>query len=104
MILRVDKTITNLTPQNFARELQYVVTCNLSPGLAEALLQLRSARRDVAVVWVDAATFAANGSPAGATAAALRLGGAGVAFARVRHGDDLTRVLSDASIRVAARA
>ena len=36
----------------------YVVTAALTPELATRLLALRSARRDVAVVWVDAPSFA----------------------------------------------
>ena len=38
----------------------YVVTSVMSPALAERLLQLAGARRDVAVVWVDAASFASK--------------------------------------------
>src|SRR6478736_7050529 len=40
----------------------YVVTAAMSAQLAERLLGLRSAQRDVAVVWVDAPDFAGNGA------------------------------------------
>ena len=42
----------------------YVVTASLTPQLAARLLALRSTRRDVAVVWVDAPSFASVRSTA----------------------------------------
>jgi uncharacterized protein (DUF58 family) len=79
-----------------------VVTAGMSSGLAERMLQLRSAQRDFAVVWVDAATFARGARVNDAEAAALRLSNAGVPIARIRAGDDLTTALSAATLRVPA--
>ncbi len=82
----------------------YVVTAALTPGLADRLLQLRSGRRDIAVVWVDSPSFAGNPSIPGAQAAALRLARAGVPVARLGNGDDLRRALSAATARTAVHA
>jgi uncharacterized protein (DUF58 family) len=79
----------------------YVVTAALSPALAERLLQLRSAQRDVAVAWIDSATFGGRTAVTGAESAGLRLARAGIALAHVRHGDDLRRTLSAAGMRTA---
>ncbi len=81
----------------------YVVTAALSPGLAERLLQLRSAQRDVAVVWIDAATFGGRTTTPGAESAGLRLARAGVAVAHVRAGDDLRHALSASALRTAGQ-
>ncbi len=81
-----------------------VVTAALSPALAERLLALRSAQRAVAVVWVDAATFAGRRPPAGTTdGVGLMLVRLGVPLARVRAGDDLGVALAGAA-RIAPRA
>jgi uncharacterized protein (DUF58 family) len=78
----------------------FVVTAAVSPVLADRLLALRSARRDVALVWVDAPTFAGRRTQLGAEeAASLRLAQAGVAVARLRDGDDVAAVLSATGIR-----
>jgi uncharacterized protein (DUF58 family) len=78
----------------------FVVTSAVSPALADRLLSLRSARRDVALVWVDAPTFAGRETGLGAEeAASLRLAQAGVAVARIRSGDDIGAALSAAGVR-----
>jgi uncharacterized protein (DUF58 family) len=81
----------------------YIVTGALSPQVASRMLALRSARRDVAVVAVDAASFAGvEHVPGAAESAALQLAASGVAVARVRAGDDIGEVLSSAMARKAA--
>ncbi|HYW29694.1 MAG TPA: DUF58 domain-containing protein [Gaiellales bacterium] len=81
----------------------YIVTGALSPQVASRVLALRSARRDVAVVAVDAASFAGvEHVPGSADSAALQLAASGVAVARVRAGDDIGDVLSSAMARKAA--
>jgi uncharacterized protein (DUF58 family) len=82
----------------------YVITSVMSPGLAERLLQLAGARREVAVVWVDAATFAGGGMVTSAESAVLRLSSSGISVARVRAGDDLSAVLSASQYKAAAHA
>jgi len=78
----------------------FVVTAAVSPALADRLLALRSARRDVALVWVDAPTFAGRRTqPGPEEAASLRLAQAGVAVARLRDGDDVGAVLSATGVR-----
>ncbi len=73
----------------------FVVTAGLSPALADRLLALRSFRRDVALVWVDAATYAGRRTGHGPEeAASLQLARAGVPVARLRAGDDVGVVLS----------
>ncbi len=75
----------------------YVVTATLTPALATRLLALRSARRDIAVVWVDAPTFAGVERLPGETdAASLQLARSGVSVARLRADDDVATVLSAA--------
>jgi hypothetical protein len=72
----------------------------VSPALADRLLALRSARRDVALVWVDAPTYAGRSTePGREEAASLRLAQAGVAVARLRHGDDVAAALSATGVR-----
>src|SRR3954453_7953753 len=84
----------------------FVVTAAVSPALADRLLALRSARRDVALVWVDAPTYAGRRTePGREDGASLRLAHAGVSVARLRHGDDVAAVLSATGVRRAvARA
>src|SRR5207247_2119766 len=78
----------------------YVVTAALTPALATNLLALRSARRDVAVVWVDAPSFAGVARvPGAADAASLQLARAGASVARLSAGDDVGEVLSAAISR-----
>src|SRR3954454_795442 len=61
----------------------FVVTAALSPALADRLLTLRTARRDVALVWVDAPTYAGRRTePGREDGASLRLAHAGVSVAR----------------------
>jgi uncharacterized protein (DUF58 family) len=84
----------------------FVVTAATSPALAERLVALRGPRREVALVWVDGASFGGRALPAPgpADAAALRLARAGVPVARVRRGDDLSAALSSARLRTVAHA
>jgi uncharacterized protein (DUF58 family) len=78
----------------------YVVTAALNPDLAARLLATRSVRRDVAVVWVDAPSFAGvERVPGPAEAASLRLARAGVPVARLGAGDDVAIALSSAIAR-----
>jgi hypothetical protein len=66
---------------------------------------MRSARRDVAVVWVDAPSFAGVERVPGETdAASLQLARAGVSVARLRADDDVSTVLSAAISRSASHA
>jgi uncharacterized protein (DUF58 family) len=73
----------------------YLVTSHLSPRLGDRLVAMQFGRIDLAVVWVDARTWARRapepGSPDGV---ALRLARAGVAVARVRRGDDVRAALA----------
>jgi hypothetical protein len=82
----------------------FIVTAGLTPALAERLMTLRSAQRDVAVVWIDAATFAGGRTPSGVDGAALRLARSGFALTRVRAGDDLRVALSAPALRAVANA
>jgi uncharacterized protein (DUF58 family) len=83
----------------------FVVTAAVSPALADRLLALRSASRDVALVWVDAPTFAGRRTqPGPEEAASLRLAQSGVPVARLRQGDDVGAVLSAAAARGAVGA
>ncbi|MDX6519912.1 MAG: hypothetical protein QOJ31_1430 [Gaiellales bacterium] len=83
----------------------YVVTASLTPQLAGRLLALRSTRRDVAVVWVDAPSFAGVERVPGATdAASLQLARAGVSVARLRAGDDVSAMLSSTISRSVGHA
>jgi uncharacterized protein (DUF58 family) len=78
----------------------FVVTAAMSAELAERLLALRSAQRDIAVVWVDAADFAGNGAVTAQNAAALRLTRSGIPMSRIRLGDDIGRALSAPTLRL----
>jgi uncharacterized protein (DUF58 family) len=78
----------------------YVVTAALSPQLAGRVLALRSARRDAAVVWIDAPSFAGvDRVPGSADAAALQLATAGVPVARIAADSDVGEALSSAIAR-----
>jgi hypothetical protein len=79
----------------------------MSAVLAERILNLSSAQCDPAVVWVDGATFTANGRARDTApeAAALRLTRSGIAVARIRAGDHVGQALSAPVLRlVVARA
>jgi uncharacterized protein (DUF58 family) len=80
----------------------FLVTSDLGPRLAERLA-LVAGRREVAVVWVDARSWAgpaAVGTPDGI---ALSLQRRGVAIARLRRGDDVAAALQ-AGVRGAPQA
>ncbi|HUZ15665.1 MAG TPA: DUF58 domain-containing protein [Gaiellaceae bacterium] len=84
-----------------ARSLELVVvTSRLEPGLVRPLLARALSHRPVAVVHVDAPTFA--GRPSTPHAELLQLRAVGVPIAVVRHGDDLREALR--GISAAARA
>jgi uncharacterized protein (DUF58 family) len=75
----------------------YVVTGALTMDLATRLLALRSVRREVAVVWVDAPSFAgALRTPGAPDAASLRLAQSGVDIAHLVAGGDVVTALSSA--------
>ena len=77
----------------------FVVSAALTPALADRLLALRSYRRDIALVWVDAPTFAGRTTGHGPEeAASLQLARAGVPVARLRAGDDVGAVLSATTV------
>jgi uncharacterized protein (DUF58 family) len=67
-----------------------VVTSNLDPAALEAILAAAT-RRLVAVVWVDAPSFA--GKPSRAATGPLRLSAAGIPVAAVRRDEDLASAL-----------
>jgi uncharacterized protein (DUF58 family) len=75
-----------------ARSLELVVvTSRLEPALVNRLLERALTRRAVALVHVDAGSFARR--PRRPEPALLRLQAAGVPIAVVRHGDDLAAAL-----------
>jgi uncharacterized protein (DUF58 family) len=78
----------------------FVVTAAMSSSLAEGLLAIRGAQREVAVAWVDATTFSGRDRSTAAESAALRLTRAGVAVARVGLGDDVGQALSAPILRL----
>jgi uncharacterized protein (DUF58 family) len=83
----------------------FVVTGVMSGPLAERLIALRSARRDVAVVWVEAPSFAGVQTvPGPATGASLRLARAGIPVAILRAGDSVSEVLSARHLEAASHA
>jgi uncharacterized protein (DUF58 family) len=83
----------------------YVVTASLNPQLATRLVALRTARRDVAVVWVDAPTFAGvQRLPGEPDAGSLVLARAGISVAHLRAGDDVAAALSATIARSAGHA
>ena len=80
-----------------ARALELVVvTSSVSAALADRLAQRARARRRVALVFVDAATFATRPKPT-TEPLLLRLQAAGVPVAVARAGDDLAEVLGAAA-------
>lgn len=86
-----------------ARALELVVvTSRLESSLVDRLLERARTRRRVALVHVEAESYA--GSPRGRQPALLRLRAAGVPIAVVRHGDDLAAALGGATAAEVARA
>jgi len=86
-----------------ARSLELVVvTSRIEPGLINRLLERALTRRAVALVHVDAASFA--GRPRRPEPALLRLQAAGVPIAVVRQGADLAVALAGATAREVAHA
>jgi uncharacterized protein (DUF58 family) len=86
-----------------ARALELVVvTSRVEPGLVHRLLERARSRRPVALVHVDAPTFAGRAS--NPDPALLQLQAAGIPVAVVRRGDDLRQALGGipASAPVAA--
>jgi len=79
-----------------------VVTSRVERSLVDRLLERALTRRPVALVHVEAASFA--GRPHQPDPELLRLQAAGVPIAVVRQGDDLATVLHGASAAEAARA
>lgn len=78
-------------PASVARAAELVVvTATQSPLAANRLLDL-AAKRAVAVVWIDAPSYA--GRPTRAAPAILRLSASGIPVAVVRRGDDLASAL-----------
>ena len=66
-----------------------VVTASLSAMLVERLLQRTLGQRRAALVYVDPASFCANGAHSAPQPALLRLQAGGVPVAVIRRGDDL---------------
>ena len=86
-----------------ARSLELVVvTSRIEPALVSRLLERALTRRPVALVHVDAASFA--GGPRRPEPGLLRLQAAGVPVAVVRRGDDLAEALKGARAPEAAHA
>jgi uncharacterized protein (DUF58 family) len=79
-----------------------VVTARLDPGLIDRLLHRALSRRDVSLVYVDAASF--NGAARKPEPALLRLQAAGIPIAVVRAGDDLAARLQGTVAAEAAHA
>jgi uncharacterized protein (DUF58 family) len=79
-----------------------VVTARLDPGLIDRLLQRALSRRDVSLVYVDAASF--NGADRKPEPALLRLQAVGIPIAVVRAGDDLAARLQGTVAAEAAHA
>lgn len=78
-----------------------VVTANLEPAAADALLAVAS-RRLLSVVWIDAPSYA--GRPTRAARGPLRLSSLGIPVAVVRRGDDLAAALDAHRMETLARA
>jgi uncharacterized protein (DUF58 family) len=86
-----------------ARSLELlVVTSRVEPALVNRLLERALTRRAVALVHVDAGSFA--GRPRRADPGLLRLQAAGVPIAVVRQGDDLAGALAGVGAREVAHA
>jgi uncharacterized protein (DUF58 family) len=79
-----------------------VVTARLDPGLIDRLLHRALSRRDVSLVYVDAASF--NGAARKPEPALLRLQAAGIPIAVVRAGDDLAARIQGTVAAEAAHA
>ena len=79
-----------------------VVTSRVEPALVSRLLERALTRRAVALVHVDAASFA--GRPGRPEPGLLRLQAAGVPVAVLRQGDDLAAALAGATRREVVRA
>jgi uncharacterized protein (DUF58 family) len=92
---------TGVSPAARSLEL-VVVTSRVEPALVNRLLERALTRRGVALVHVDAATFA--GRAPRPEPALLRLQAAGVPIAVVRRGDDLATALEGARTGEAAHA
>ena len=79
-----------------------VVTAALRPALVEALIARAVGRQRISIVYVDLPSFGDRARrAAGAEAAMLRLGAAGVPVALVRRGDDLATILTGTTERAA---
>jgi hypothetical protein len=79
----------------------FLVTADVTPQL-EQRLTLIAGRREVALVWVDARSWAERvPAPGAAEGIAIALQRRGVAVVRVRRGDDLGSVLQ-AGVRAAS--
>ena len=80
----------------------FVITAGMSAILAERILGMASSQCEPAVVWIDAASFAAakRRKDTGPEAAALRLTRSGVAVARLRAGDHVGQALSAPVLRL----
>jgi uncharacterized protein (DUF58 family) len=92
---------SGISPAARALEL-VVVTSRIEPALVDRLLERALTRRAVALVHVEAGSFA--GRAHRPEPALLRLGAAGVPIAVVRHGDDLAASLAGVSAGERARA
>ena len=80
----------------------FVITAGMSAILAERVLGMASSQCEPAVVWIDAASFAAakRKKDTAPEAAALRLTRSGVAVARIRAGDHVGQALSAPVLRL----
>ncbi len=76
-----------------------VVTSRVTPQLANRLVQRALAHRQVALVYVDVASFAGRREP---EPALLRVQAAGIPVAIVRAGDNLRAALGDSNSRLQA--
>ncbi len=80
----------------------FLVTSDLGPRLAERLSMV-AGRREVALVWVDARSWAERTAPGTPDGIALSLQRRGVSVVRLRRGDDIASSLQ-AGVRPAPRA
>jgi uncharacterized protein (DUF58 family) len=87
-------------PAALAHDLVFV-SARLEAAVVELLVRRAAARRNTAVVWIDAPSFVGKPSR---EPALLRLQSAGVPVAVARHGDDLARVLGAHDFAAVARA
>jgi uncharacterized protein (DUF58 family) len=80
----------------------FVITAGMSAIRAERILAMASSQCEPAVVWIDAASFAAakRRKDTAPEAAALRLTRSGVAVARIRAGDHVGQALSAPVLRL----